>query len=428
VKKERAIKLYAKPIKLFLESKNIRDLLFWLDKKYIRVIRGKARKDILNLIAFLRIASMDSQREIFLRSLEVAKRYSDYPRLVALTMDLDYMDTNSNPDVRFVTQLSQAKLIKRDFPDQLFLFIGIDPRRFQGMELVKQVKEELLKGVKSTDGKTVRPYCSGIKIYPAHGYFPFDPALDELYKYASEEQIPIIFHCTRIGSQYIGRNIQSRIPFNPEMIMPDSTHPQYAKALGGANQIKERISRYYTKGWVKNNPIGKNEFSCDLFSHPQNYISVLIKYPNLKICLAHMGGSDEVRHMYSDSKHKKKDKSVRKENLLEIWRMDGNNWANLIQDMMIEYKNLYVDVSSTISHFDDPVVIRNTTNWMNQKDKGGELLSTRFLFGTDFFMTEMLAAESELYDMMDQSQFKKFFIADAESNWTKFITKKNGSV
>jgi len=110
-------------------------------------------------------------------------------------------------------------------------------------------------------------------------------------------------------------------------------------------------------------------------------------FPNLKLCLAHMGGSNEVTRATSDD-------------LEEIRKLDPTSWFKHIEAMMKKYPNLYTDVSYTLSDFDssDSQVLKNVLAFMDTLDDSGKRLGERVLFGTDFFMTEQEKREPELYD------------------------------
>ncbi len=415
----KAVKIFAKPIKWLLEGQATRKFIWKLNKK-IKFL-SRYRKNKLNrVVSFLNIGAQMNQKDVFEYSLNVARNYDSSPRLIAHTLDMDYMDTNSKPIIRFHTQLYEVLEIKKYYPDNIFPFIGADPRTRSGTELVNWIKYYFENGVKSKIDEKVLPFGSGIKIYPAHGFFPFDPGLDELYKYAQEKKLPVMFHCTRSGSQYIGSEIESLIPRKPEMIMPDTGSPSYSKALKAQNEIYARIDRYYNeKGWIENSKIGKNEFACDLFSHPENYAPIMCKYPNLKICLAHMGGSNEVEYM-DVSANKLQSAKVEK-NLKKIWKTDGHNWASLIKEMMIEYDNFYTDISSTITHLDNNQVLKKITEWLNCPASGGKnTLGDRILFGTDYFMTEISKGETELYGLM-LSKLGVWFNRMAKTNIVNYL-------
>lgn len=413
------VKFFARPIKWLLESPSARKIIWRLNKR-IR-FSGRSRRNKLNrIISFLNIGAQKCQKDVFEYSLNIAQNYDSSPQLIAHTLDMDYMDTNSKPIIPFSTQLYEVLELKKYYPDNIFPFVGADPRAKSGEQLVDWIKYYFENGVKSKIKGNLIPFCSGIKLYPAHGFFPFDPNLDDLYKYAEENEIPLMFHCTRVGSQYIGNDIESLIPLEPNMLMPDENNPAFPKALEAQKEVYSRIDRYYQEDdWIKNSNIGENDFACDLFSHPQNYAPIMCKYPKLKICLAHMGGSEEVENMNlsdSDLQKAKVDKNLKK-----IWKTDPYNWALLIKNMMKEYENFYTDISSTITHLDNEQLVRNISDWLNYPINGAEnKLGDRILFGTDFFMTEMSKGETKLYGFM-RNKLGNWFDKMAKENVEKYL-------
>ena len=389
------VRKYPKSIKWLLERKPMRKTIWWLDGKVNGKTRKK-RKKLAKYISFLNMATQTSQIEIFSKALEIAKIHDSSARLVGLTLDMDYMDDNRAPDKKFCTQLSEVKQIKKYFPDHFFPFVSVDPRARSGNILLNWIKKYFEYGLISKTSGKAYPYFSGIKIYPALGFFPFDPGLDEIYQYAEANGIPVMYHCTRVGSLYVGRNIESLIPAKPKMIMPGKDSPKYPDALHAQQEIYERINRYYgEKVWIKNSNTGNNDLACDLFSHPQNYVPLMCKYPKLKICLAHMGGDDEIEYMKAEDRKK----SSGDEDREKIWEVDGYNWAELIRDLMKKHDSLYTDISFSLSDLDNSKVAANINEWLEAKDDKGEKLGKRILFGTDFYMTEQQKGEAELYTL-----------------------------
>jgi uncharacterized protein len=257
----------------------------------------------------------------------------------------------------------------------------------------------------------VLPFFAGIKLYPALGFFPFDSRLNELYEYAQANRIPVMAHCTRVGSQYIGSNIQALVPVNISGIYPSATDN---RALVAQNNIQARINTYYKNNWILNNRLGNNDRACDLFGHPENYEVLLCNYPDLKICLAHMGGSNEI---YCDKPE---------DELKEIWQVDPVKWFERIKAMMVQYPNLYTDISYTLSSFvdkdfnPDANFLGPLNAFLTAKDNNGNELHHRVLFGTDFFMTEQEMRESELYNVA-RIHLSQYWTAFTETNPVRYL-------
>ncbi len=387
-----------KAIKALLDTKWSRATIVAISKIAAKKDSNK-RNSFDKYIAFLEVATQRKQLDVFELEFEVGKQYDSQVRIVGLTMNMDFMDNRpSRRQISFESQLEAVKDIKRYYPNNFFPFLGIDPRHKSGMDLVNWSKAYFETGLQANG--MVFPFFSGIKLYPALGFFAFDPRLNDLYAYAETNQLPVITHVTRVGSQYIGTKISELIPAQPAMLLPDN--PSEA-VLTAQETIYTRIRIYREQKWLEDSKIGNNDKACDLFSHPENYVPILEKFPKLKICLAHMGGSNEIV-----------DNSKDDPDLQQIRRFDSQLWCDRIRDMMVRYPNLYTDISYTLSDLDRPEVLTAILKFMRTEDDNGQILAKRVLFGTDFFMTEQEKRESDLYQlaMQELAEFNQMITRD----------------
>lgn len=351
------------------------------------------RKELDKYVSFLEVGTNKTQKDVFLKTFEAGRTYDSSIRIVGLTMNMDYMDNQSKPPKSIDTQLEEVKEIKRHYPANFFPFLGVDPRHKSNEDMLRWARPYFESGVQQGSTGKIFPYFCGIKIYPALGFFPFDPRLHELYLYAEQNQIPVMTHCTRVGSQYIGEEIERLLPRHVSMLLPSATQQSQqaiATALAAKQSIEARIATFYDKGWIKNSKRGENDRACDLFGHPENYITLLETYPKLKICFAHMGGSDEILDV---------DDNKSGSELKEIRAIDQPSWFERIKTMMIRYPNMYTDISYTLTEFNktNTELFTRVKDFFETPDHQGNLLVERVLFGTDFFMTEREKRESELY-------------------------------
>jgi predicted TIM-barrel fold metal-dependent hydrolase len=395
-------------IKGLIESRAGRALL----KSLHRMMGSRdEQRRMARLLSFVQIGSKNSQLEIFQLALEAANQFDSSARLVGLTMNMDYMDSHQHLRKSFETQLEEVRDIKRYYPDRFFPFLGVDPRHRSGRELRDWVQRNFEAGFKHR-GRAY-PYFYGIKLYPAQGFFPFDPRLEETLAFAEEHDIPIMTHCTRGGSIYVGDNIQSLVPRQPLMI--DRAGNQAIEAA--RVRAYERIACYYEAGHVKNNRYGLNGAACDLFSHPDNYTPLLEAFPRLKICLAHMGGTTEFVDAEKDKLTTKEAKSLISKEGQALRKLEGGTlWVDIIARMMRQYPQLYTDVSYSVSDFDKEVVIEKLTAFLGDP-ADEDALGRRVLFGTDFFMTEQEKQEVDLYRLMLGNERLK--------PWLAFMTREN---
>lgn len=364
---------------------------------------GKKRTMADKMISFLNIALQATQEEVLKTEMDTALSYDPSARVVALTMNMDYMD-DELPPMSFETQLIDVMNIKFRNAQSFFPFLGIDPRHKSGTQAEEWAKKFFERGVQRKG--SYFPYFVGLKLYPALGFFPFDWRLNELYRYAEANALPVMSHCTRVGSQYIGKNIEGLIPrvFSAEELSQyTAATPEGSQNIADAfKNIQARITAFYSRdGWIKNNKRGANDKACDLFSHPENYVPLLNRYPNLKICLAHMGGASEIwAEKYDDDvlDMREVDRSISKDEPLL--------WSERIREMMIRYPNLYVDISYTLSSLEEENVLKKILEFFDTPDNTGALLSERVLFGTDFFMTEQEMREAELFALAKEKLAK----------------------
>lgn len=317
----------------------------WLIKKSSAVIPNKK-------LQFVSIGIMKSQIEIFQDLLaSYDKSAWTNMKMVALTIDMDYMTDAANaPSYRFKSQIEEMLNLKKSYPNRIFPFLGIDPAN-----------------IEFTNAENIKYYFLnkifvGIKIYPANGFFPFDPRLDAVYKFASDNNIPIMTHCTRTGSFNLSKNIVVNTPLQPASLNATSS---------AMNDIYQRILKY------KNTTIAEFQTAarfCNIFSHPQNYIPVLEKYPNLKLCLAHLGGSSEIMGDIAENDTRDLFNSIKRfeESSASFYEFIKNN-------ILPKFTNTYADISYSLS---------NTTvlNIINNDLNTGALPIDRILFGTDYYM------------------------------------------
>ena len=297
--------------------------------------------------SFVSIGTLSSQESIF-------KKLSDnYPAgtcFVVLTLNMDYMGAGPTK-LGYIGQLDQVLEVRKRFPNTCLPFLCVDPRMSVDYDLVKFLEYYLERGF------------VGIKLYPALGYYPFDPRLFKVYEFAQEHKLPIMTHCTRGGTYYCGS------------ISLDMTNPSNFAQKPNPNNLKRRHLPYVTKKI-------KNKVFCDNFLDPDNYYDVLDEFPDLKICFAHFGGEDEMLLEESHDKQKL-------------------TWFQTIANLVDRYENVYTDISYTLNDKKTFPHIKRKLITANSKSKD------KILFGTDFYMTERRKAERQL-----ASEIAQYFIEE----------------
>ncbi len=238
----------------------------------------------------------------------------------------------------------------------VYPFLAVDPRRPKIFDLVK----------KQVDTK-YGPF-KGVKLYPPMGFVPTHPKMDEIFAYCASKSIPITVHTAPTG---------------------------FVKEKG-----KLWIKRQDKFGNITDTPydLSKEEkrTSGTIASNPDEWKPVFEKYNNLKVNFAHFGGDEHITEYIKDPSNSK-------------------NWTYQILQLMIDYKNVYCDISFVnVNAPEDKIGLIIERN---------PILNERLLFGTDYIM---IMKELELGELRNYFNKYKYLPANAfASNSIKFLTSKS---
>lgn len=414
--------------------KSGRNLLFFIAKNTISILSklpGKQTKELLSRYMTIGRYTFHKKQGKTLEQLE--SQYPDGSGFIILPMDMEYMQAGK-PKERYNDQMIKLAELKEKKDNHIYPFVFVDPRRI--------ADDANFFKYSYTDGKVVLEKCfikeyieekkfSGFKIYPALGYYPFDPLLLPLWKYAEQEQIPILTHCVRGPMYYRGTKT------------PDwDEHPVFEQATSTKN--------VYTALFLPQ--LKNDEFSAN-FTHPMNFLCLLKKeflasvvykavqqsddhkklkdifglsviedengktipvvskgLNDLKINLAHFGGNDEWlryfeqdRYSYSnellqnpdwgiDFLYKKGTKERSPGKPEQLWKYC--DWYSIICSIMLQHNNVYADISY-ILHSDAQILPLLKQTLQNQT------LRSKVLYGTDFFVVRNHKSDKNmLADMM----------------------------
>jgi predicted TIM-barrel fold metal-dependent hydrolase len=360
------------PIRWIKKHGTIRWILKQLNKQWVisllKKISPTTVKTLDRLRSFASFYEVESQQQM----IDLLRGY--YPsntKFVLLTMDMEFM-AGGKPIVLFKEQLDELAQIKSlpEYKDILYPFVFADPRRANVTSIVKQRIES--------------GAFTGIKIYPALGYFPFDKRLKEVYEYEIEKDLPIITHCIR-GAVYNRGSMK-------DIFRNQKTHP----IATSQPFVNDR----------------KNHFTAN-FTHPLNYECLLnkdilrkhwnddkIDLSKLKMCLGHFGGNDEWMNYLCDpwlpvegSGNNPLDIEHPWFNVVERQEIKSRaySWFSVACELMNQYDNVYADISYTLS--DDrifPLLKLMLTSSHYEK------ISNKILFGTDFYVVSKAGAEREM--------------------------------
>lgn len=290
---------------------------------------GKVNSRIERIAKFAEVGLGASQEVIFNQLQDYYKGWGEM-RFVVLMMDMEQMGAG-RPLSNYNTQLDEMIRLRArgNYANILLPFICVDPRR-----------PEFTDGVALLNW--IKPYFEkfgfvGIKMYPALGYYPFDAKLDELYAWAEEHQVPILYHAVEGVIHYRG----------PLDGLPE---PRFASHH---HRLQETRPEKYQRN----------------FSEPDNYHHLLKMFPKLKICLAHYGGDDEI--------------------------LGKKRWYKTIRDLVVNHENVYTDVSFSLYNEAIFGAIHHDIN-----DRNAATLGDRIMFGTDYYNVKKNKDEADLRDQL----------------------------
>ncbi|MBU2652313.1 MAG: amidohydrolase [Bacteroidetes bacterium] len=296
-------------------------------------------------VKFVQIGKLGSQRKIFE---ECRKYYPEGTRFIVLTMDMAFMGAGPVPRP-YEDQLKDIYELCKDYPE-IIPFLHIDPRRENHYDILRQSVEEY--------------GFQGIKLYPPLGYFPTDERLFPVYEYCTAGKLPVIAHCS---------------PYNP------------VRFKGSYNELMKLLSfspiPIETKG-------KRRKELCSLFTHPLNYLSLIAKFPDLRICFAHFGSEYYWERYMSHPE-------------------EEGNWFNIIRSLMEEYDNFYADISFTLNNPSFFPLLKIML--------ANEKLRKKILFGSDYYMVETVADERRFGIELRAYIGEEYFHTIANDNVERFL-------
>ena len=324
-------------------------------KRYIRVARFLSNlwpwsdKDVLDRFAsFVRQGYEKSQEDI-LKGL--MRFYPKNTRFVLLPMDMEYMKAGK-PKKGYLDQVKELRELKKDekYTDILLPFVFAHPERPGVTEHVKEYIEE--------------HKFSGIKIYPPLGYYPFDDRLDDVYAFAEENQVPVMTHCS-----------------HPVVFYKGKIRKEWRKHPLTGETLKKEKNRKFADNWT----------------HPDNYKEVFRKFPKLKLCYGHFGGSSEWKKYYEFTEEKEYQES----------------WYYKIRQMIKQHPNAFADVSYSLAEEGLYPMLK-----LIMLDKN---LREKVLFGSDFYMAKIEGKEFKFSVELRTEMGEKDFWQIAETNPGRYL-------
>ncbi len=439
--------------------KSGRNLIFFVFKSlfsFFKLIPGKQTQDLLK--RYLLIAKYAKYKT---QSLIFGKMKDQYPPgsgFVLLPMDMAYMEAGKIAEP-YEKQLSDILRIKisKSYKKQgvkIYPFIFIDPRRISEEKEKQNYKSRPLFDFTPEPGKVIIKDClvqryiekhgfNGFKIYPALGYYPFAKELLAVWKYAEQNNLPITTHCIK-GSIFFRGKKRHEWDTHPvfkdedvekQLLLPEIknvdfqlnfTHPMNYLCLLEEPFLRELLTQYNDSGL--NIIFGYSDCETPL-KHP---------FKNLKICMAHYGGEEHwERYLEKDSysyiqqiiKFPGKgltffdDDDDRQEinynRLAQYWK--NVDWYTIISSMMMQYPNVYADISYILHSASIFPLLRETLDPKNGK------LPNRVLYGTDFYVVRNHNSEKGLFVESHAELTTKEFDLIARLNPHEFLSNTVGN-
>lgn len=455
-----------------------RNLLWALAGMLFSVIRklpGKKTRELFERYLTIGRYAFHKTQQGTLTNLK--NQYPDNTGFVILPMDMIYMDAGA-PAVPYKEQMEELARLKAG-DDTLYPFVFADPRRMQedpsyfkytvsgGRVVLDQdcFMKKYLEGheVEKGDRKVMVKFC-GLKIYPALGYYPFDPLLLPLWKYAQQENLPVMTHCVRGPMYFRGKK---KTAWDKHPVFKELTRPLEPKN-------RPDTPADYTDLLLADK---KNDVFSANFTHPMNFLCLLKKeflapavqiawdnapdqqtkdnlvalfgftpasagndpvvtsgLDDLKICFGHYGGGDEWYRYFESDRFRHSTQVISRPDFgidflytldrgqsttdrswgkpEQLWKY--TDWYSIISSIMLQHKNVYADISY-ILHADAEILPLLKETLLNKK------LRSQVLYGTDFFVVRNHKSDKNMLADMMGGLSEQDFDQIARCNPRKFL-------
>ncbi len=336
--------------------------------------------------SFLSIGKSKDQLSVFETLLA---QYSDNTtKFVALSMYMEKCGADVS-ESGFEGQLEELILVKKQYPDNLLIFMGIDPRwKYSGKELRQTVERYFQQRVRVSSFRTVYPFV-GLKIYPSMGFYGFDEKLKETFEWAADNGVPVLSHCNYLGGIFNNDTSHVKSSLNP---MDVYSGKLYADNFPGIHPPRYHENKNFFKKLLGTQKNDANLNTCSYFLEPAGFrtmINYFDKRPRkLKLCLAHFGGDAHILDEFNSKPAN------------NLFGMVQQNWCSQIIDLMKEYPGVYTDISYAVSN-------ENIHKPILEKHLNDPAYGDRILFGTDFFLTEREMPERNDYEVFREKAMAK---------------------
>lgn len=265
----------------------------------------------------------------------------------------------------FLDQENQLANLQKKYPDTVFPFYAVDPRRKENFRVENGSYDltPILKRLIINGG-----HFYGIKLYTPNGYSPADPMLMALYEYCEKHAIPITAHCSGGGFASFAKTVN-------------------IQGLIYRNKTVEKYTGNITFNHYKITDKERVHEKAQMLNHPLLWEKVLEEYPRLILNLAHFGSS-----------------------------VGTDEWSEHIIRLMKLYPNLYTDFSCVSNEA--------TLSDMCQTyySKADPSIKSRFLYGSDFYLNMLFIDNMKQYIHQFENVFSPTEMKEiTEVNPRKFL-------
>ncbi|GLU53219.1 amidohydrolase family protein [Dyadobacter frigoris] len=327
--------------------------------------------------SFLQVGKSRNQREIFEN---LQKQYDDpHLKIIALTMYMEKCGAGPS-ETGYEGQLEGVLEVKKENPDNLLVFLGIDPRwKSTGKELRDTVEKYFETKIQINAERSVYPFV-GLKIYPSLGFYAFDEKLKETFEWAAERGVPVLSHCSYLGGIYSNDTDYINNSLDPFDVYSGKSYSQNF-GPGVPPPVPDKSKNFFK--WILGQRDNlRNLNTCSYFLEPASFKTLIAYFSKegkkpLKICLAHFGGEDHVLDEYNGKSGE------------TLFGMVQQNWCSQIKDLIKKYPNVYTDIAYAVGN--------SQTHKAFLKDVQDIELQQNIMFGTDFFLTERVLPEKDDY-------------------------------
>lgn len=319
---------------------------------------------------FLQIGKSKYQTDIFE---DLISRYPNETfQFITLCQNLEYLGVGRSVS-GFEGQLEEVIDIKRKYPTTILPFFGLDPRWKSSGDEIQKTIERYFETKIEVQGTYIYPF-QGLKMYPSTGHYAFDPKLRKTFEWAAANGVPVMTHTYYLGGIFnydkadILRNLNPIDPYTGKVY----NVPQFIQEKG---ELMGDLFNTTTRKSCKS--------TCSYFLEPHSYETVLSSIKDLKICFAHFGGVGQIKASMGLNKES---------NQINPYGVLRKNWFNQIQDLMLQYPNVYTDISYDVAECLEKENSMLYGAFFKEVDKS---YGNQILFGTDYFMTEKDSLEQD---------------------------------